>query len=240
MNKLLTVALCATISAQAFSAGIFSLAMDQQVNNGAGNVIYPYNDSQFPLEIGTNGAFTRAKMKPGAGWYYGPFVSFRRMLGHDLDLSNPNTVMTFDARVFHGSTNTEPYKDANVFVRVYTGDANHAYLGYRDFNLVYGPNMSADPNKYPNWKTPVLYMNDFAKHKASIGNTDPNYTAYVGGGTFDLTKVTYMRFYGSDWKGMGDDYLDVKNLKIAAVPEPASMIALGLGAIGMLARRRRR
>ncbi len=241
MKQTILVALVFGCAAIAPADTIFSLAMDQQVNNGAGDVIYPFptGPSDFPLDIGTQGPFTRVNIIKSGGWYYGPYVSFRRALGHDIDVSDPNTIMTFWGRVYQDATNTNRYGDANIFVRLYTADADHNYLGYRDYNLVYGPNMKDDPDKYPAWKMPKLYMNDFARHKASIGNTDPNYTQYAEGGTFDVTKVCYMRFYGTDWSGKGQDFTDVKTLHVQTVPEPATLAALGIGALALLRRRKR-
>ncbi len=231
---------CVSISS---AETLFKLEMDQQVNNGAGDAIYamPTNPSGFPIEIGTQGDFTRCQIRQGGGWWYGPFVSFRRAIGHDLDISDPKTIMTFFGRVYNDATNTNPYDDANIFVRLYSADENEGWLGWRDYSLVYGPKMKDNPDKYPGWLMPKLFLNDFAAHKAEIGNTDPNYTAYGEGqngtGVFDVTKVAYMRFYGTDWTGKGADYVDVRDLHVQTVPEPASLIALGVGALALLRKR---
>ena len=52
-------------------------------------------------------------------------------------------------------------------------------------------------------------------------------------------------FYGTDWYGTGNDYVDFRNVSISAVPEidPAgigSVMALVSGTFVLLERRRRR
>ena len=154
------------------------------------------------------------------GYYWGPYVSLPRAGLQYLDLSNKRSTVEFDARYFQSpSTNTNPYFDAPVFVILWDTDyksvGTHAFY-WRTYEWQH---ISFHPATYSPW--------------------------YWGDPTINLSRITQIGFYGTDWAGTGDDYVDFKNLTISAVPEidPAgvgSVVALITGGLALLERRRRR
>ena len=79
------------------------------------------------------------------------------------------------------------------FVSTYEDDGE-TYRGRRDFDNVY----SAQSDDYPNWTHIVV--------NASPGDN---------GGDFEPNNVSRIRFYGNNYLGTGDDFLDYKNLVLA-------------------------
>jgi hypothetical protein len=151
-------------------------------------------------------------MLVGGGWYHGPWVRLLYACYGTVDLSLPNMRLQFDARYFQDATNwacdpadpncePQPYQDAPIFVTFRDANGKRGSL-----EIVYGPDMRTDPDKYPNWKhvdVPVdIKTGDF---------TDPG---------FDLTKVIRVEFFGTDWGGTGWDEVDIKNLWIGEVAPP--------------------
>jgi len=213
-----------------------SIPMDAQINLGytyntqspSGDAIYPaFNtDTQtfFP------GSHVRHSLVAGGGaggWYY-QYVDLNlagiTTPGNGLDLSAPGSTVTFDTRYYQNAeTNTNPYGDAPVFLRLYTyGADGNTYLGYRDYSIVYATQPDWNNPPYPTWTTVTVDVNNA-----------PNIS---DGGTFDVTNVSRVRWYGTDWSGAGDDFVDFKNLVIT--PEPTALVLLTLGG-ALLARRRR-
>ncbi len=234
---LLAVAALLVVGTAALAALPVSIPMDQQINLGytynsqspSGDAIYPaFNaDTQtfFP------GSHVRHNLVYGGGagsWWY-QYVDLNlagiTTPGSGLDLSAADAKIEFDARYFQDpEMNTNPYGDAPIFVRIYTyGADGNTYLGYRDYGIVYGPNSSNPPYGawYPTWWHLTI---------------DVNGATHTDGGSFDVTNVSRIRFYGTDWSGQGTDFVDFKNLLIT--PEPAALVLLALGGV-MVARRRR-
>jgi len=216
------------------SSILVSLPLDAQINLGytynsqspSGDAIYPAfnSDTQtfFP------GSHVRHNLLYGGGagsWYY-QYVDFNlagiTTPGNGLDLSAAGSTVTFDTRYYQDpEMNTNPYGDAPVFLRLYTyGADGNTYIGYRDYSIVYATQAPWSNPPYPTWTTVTV---------------DVNATAYTQGGTFDVTNVSRLRWYGTDWSGVGTDFVDFRNLVIT--PEPGTLALLGLGI--MLAARRR-
>ncbi|MFZ7112939.1 MAG: PEP-CTERM sorting domain-containing protein [Desulfatiglandales bacterium] len=172
-------------------------------------------------------------MVPTPGWWY-QYVDLNlagiTTPGNGLDLSSPDATLSFETRFYQDSqTNTNPYGDAPVFLRIYTYDTDgDTYLGYRDYSIVYATQNPWSDQPYPTWTTVTVDLND-------IGS-------YTDGGTFDITNMSRVRWYGTDWSGGGDDFVDFRNLTIntgAPIPEPATMILLGSGLLGLAGLRRK-
>jgi len=151
--------------------------------------------------------------------------------GYGLDLSGSGATMSFDTRFYQDpQTNTNPYVDAPVFLRIYTYDTDgDTYLGHRDYSIVYATQSPWSDSPYPTWTNVTVNFNS---------------TAYSQEYSFDITNVSRIRFYGTDWSGTGDDFVDFRKLTIddgisAPVPEPATMLLLGLGLIGLAGVRRK-
>jgi len=217
-------------------ADVVTVPMNQQINLGYtynsqspnGDAIYPAFNSDTQT-IYPDGAlepegFTRHNLVtvPG-GWYY-QYLDLNlagiTIPGDGLDLSASDVTLSFDVRYYQDpNTNSNPYGDAPVFLRLYTyGADGNTYLGNRDFGIVYAT-QSGDP-PYPDWTTVTVNV-----------NLDP----FTDGGTFDITDVSRIRWYGTDWSGGGDDFVDFKNVVIT--PEPASLIPLLAGLLLVLRRR---
>ncbi|MBP7747884.1 MAG: PEP-CTERM sorting domain-containing protein [Phycisphaerae bacterium] len=231
-TALIVMALLAPVAAM--SSILVSLPLDAQINLGytynsqspSGDAIYPAfnSDTQtfFP------GSHVRHNLLYGGGagsWYY-QYVDFNlagiTTPGNGLDLSAAGSTVTFDTRYYQDpEMNTNPYGDAPVFLRLYTyGADGNTYIGYRDYSIVYATQAPWSDPPYPTWTTVTV---------------DVNATAYTQGGTFDVTNVSRLRWYGTDWSGVGTDFVDFRNLVIT--PEPGTLALLGLGI--MLAARRR-
>jgi len=154
------------------------------------------------------------------GYYWGPYIYLPRAGLQSLDLSSNGSTVEFDARYFQSpSTNTNPYGDAPVFVILW--DTSFKYVATHAFywHAYEWQHISFHPATYYPW--------------------------YWGDPTIDLSRITLIGFYGTDWAGTGDDYVDFKNLTLTAVPEinPAgvgSVVALVTGGISLLERRRKR
>ena len=231
-TALIVMALLAPVAAM--SSILVSLPLDAQINLGytynsqspSGDAIYPAfnSDTQtfFP------GSHVRHNLLYGGGagsWYY-QYVDFNlagiTTPGNGLDLSAAGSTVTFDTRYYQDpEMNTNPYGDAPVFLRLYTyGADGNTYIGYRDYSIVYATQAPWSDPPYPTWTTVTV---------------DVNATTYTEGGAFDVTNVSRLRWYGTDWSGVGTDFVDFRNLVIT--PEPGTLALLGLGI--MLAARRR-
>lgn len=236
----------AGLAASVTSASLVSIPMDQQITHATkttdqsplGQAIYEpatFGDDSLTVIPGVGSQLTQANsqlwQQTGAdGWYY-MYLDLNLAGVGEVDVTGQT--LTFDARVYQeDSTWTNPdtgepvtraaYQDANIFVRVYTYAADGiTYQGHSDFGIVYGPNAGNYPfgNWYPTWSPVTIDL--------STGAT---------GGAFDPTRVSRIRWYGTDWNGNGNDFVEVRNVVIT--PEPASLILAALGAV--LLRRRSR
>ncbi len=236
---LMAVAALLAVGTAALAVPLASVPMNTQINLGytyssqspSGNAIYPAfnSDTQtiFPDEAMEAQGFTRHNLTtvPGGWWYQYVDLNLAGVTvpGAGLNLSAAGSTVEFDARYFQGGENTNPFGDAPIFVRLYNYAADgNTYVGHRDYGIVYGPNSTNPPYGawYPTWWHVTI---------------DVNATPHTDGGTFDVTNVSRIRWYGTDWSGMGQDFVDLKNLVIT--PEPTSLVLLALGGL-LLARRR--
>lgn len=228
-------------------ANLVAVSMDQQITHPTkttdqspnGDAIYEptnFGDDSLSILPGVGARLTQSDSRPTApqptdGWYY-MYLDLNLAGYGEVDMTGQ--VMTFDARVYQeDSTWYDPttdqmvtrsaYSDANIFVRLYTYAADGVtYQGHRDFGIVYGPNADNYPfgDWYPTW-SPVT--------------VDPN-TSGADGGVFDITRVSRIRWYGTDWNGNGNDFAEVRNVVIT--PEPASLALLTIGGLALIRRRR--
>lgn len=230
MKRFIVASFIGVVAVPAFATTLVDIKLDQQINIGLGDAIYSQTtDATLSfVDDGTN-KFARSALK-GGGWYYSPRIDLVKAGIGSVSFADPLTVLSIDLRYFQGGDNTNPYGDAPVFLRIYSYDGA-TLLGYRDYGIIYGPNMTQDPDKYPNWKTVKVFLNDSTKN----AYTDTN----SSGTGFNIGSVNQLRFYGTDWAGKGQDYMDAKNLKVETVPEPATMAVLGLGALALIKRRRK-
>ena len=201
----------------------YRLPLDQQIDIGQGSAIYQPTSPLLTFESEPEGGFARMHLTSGngqGGYYWGPYIYLPRAGLQSLDLSSNGSTVEFDARYFQSpSTNTNPYGDAPVFVILW--DTSFKYVATHAFywHAYEWQHISFHPATYYPW--------------------------YWGDPTIDLSRITLIGFYGTDWAGTGDDYVDFKNLTLTAVPEinPAgvgSVVALVTGGISLLERRRKR
>ncbi len=212
------------------------IPLDQQINIGAlynaqspaGDAIYPaFNADTITFESDGVG-FARHHITDFGGWWY-QYVDLNlagiTTPGVGLDLTSPQARVSFEVRFFHDAqTNTNPYADAPVFLRLYTyaSDGN-TYLGHCDYSIVYGTQAPFSNPPYPTW---------------TFITVDVNAAPSTTGGVFDMTNVSRLRWYGTNWTGHGDDFVDFRNLDIGIVPEPSTALVAILSGL-IFARPRR-
>lgn len=188
---LLLTVLCLFLIGPIQAEVLVDLPLDKQVNIGLGDAISGY--SSFTSDSGD--AFMRKLLLSGqgsGGYYWGPYIDLVKAgYGPYLDLSIPGTTIEYTARYFQGNGNTNPYYDAPIFV--YLTDVNEKSGG---LGISYG----SQPNPtYPSWITCTDDM------------TTGDYPTDSG---FDISKVARVSFWGTDWSGVGNDFIDIKNLKV--------------------------
>jgi hypothetical protein len=232
------------LAASVAGANLVSLSMDQQIihpekttdQSPLGHAIYEpanFGDDTLTVIPGVGSRLTQSDSRPGTGgdgWYY-MYLDLNLAGIGEVDVTGQT--MSFDARIYQEDSTwydpgtdqmvTRPaYSDANIFVRVYTYAADGVtYQGHSDFGIIYGPNDGHYPfgDWYPTW-SPVSI--DLASGAV--------------GGAFDPTRVSRIRWYGTDWNGNGNDFTEVRNFVIT--PEPASLALLAIGGLALLRRRR--
>jgi hypothetical protein len=212
VKQLLLVVLVAL--APAAMANLVDMSLDSQINIGQGDAIIAQAGGtiSFPSDEGSDMGVQMTMA--GNGYYYGPRIYFVRAGYSALDLSASEATLSIDLKAFQGGGNPTPFGDCNIFVRLYSGTADLPST-YRDFGLLYGPNATVWPfGDWANWNRLNLNING-ATHSDSAG--------------FDITAVTQMRLYGTDWAGTGQDWIAAKDLAIT--PEPATLALLGLAAL---------
>ena len=165
---------------------LLEIPMDAQIELGSGPAISRH--TAFLEEDGTG--FCRTFTNPGS-WYDGPLIDLQRAgYSQGVDFSAPGTRIEYTARYFQGGGNTNPYGDAPIFVALGDINGNWVWLG-----ISYGPN--PDPT-YPEWITVTDDM-------TFDGNPPQG---------FDLSRITHVSFFGTDWAGTGDDFVDIRNFRV--------------------------
>jgi len=171
-------------------AGVLvDIPLDQQVNIGLGDAIT--NHTTFGSDPG--GGYVRRDLTPdngAGGWYFGPTIDvIKAGYGPYVDMSGDDVIIEYTARYFQGGGNTNPYADAPIFIQLMDSEGRGRSLG-----ISYGP----QPNPtYPEWIT--------CQNTVVPGEGDPS---------FDPTKVVRIEFFGTDWAGTGDDFIEIRNLRV--------------------------
>lgn len=220
--SLLLVLAGTSLAAQADSV---TVPLDQQIDVGLGNAITPDDKTpggldRITFETEGGAGFLRFHLVEDngmAGYYLGPSIDLLLAGIGILDLSQPDCRVAFDARYYQDPvTNTSPYSDAPVFVELVTDLGDRAGTQAHYWSTYEWMHIEFCPATYGNW--------------------------YTGNPNLDLAHIAAIGFWGTDWSGTGDDYVDFRNLTITSaggvVPEPATLSFVGLG-IGLLALRRR-
>lgn len=179
--------------AAATAAGtLVDIPLGGQINIGLGDAITDH--TSFGSDAG--GAFVRRALtlnNGAGGWYFGPRIDLVKAgYGPYVDLSGPGTTVEYRARYFQGNGNTDPYGDAPIFIQLIDINGKSGGLG-----MSYGPN----PNPtYPEWIT--------CTDEVVVGDwpTDPD---------FDISKVVAVMFFGTDWAGVGNDFVEIQYLRFS-------------------------
>ncbi len=254
-SLLLVTAVMLAASASALAQTVITYPMDAQINLGGGgtndspdgDAIYiPTWNSREYLEFMSDepDGYTRCWIQgldpnSAGGYYYGPYIDFVLAGDGPFDFTGAPSTLEFDCRYNQDPfSNGNPYDDAPIFCRVYTfDDPNDVYQGYMDFGLVYqtGPlNQCVDkPTGYPEWKHVVVDTAD-----NSIDYNCDNQNDRSTGGVFDMTHVSRMRFWGTDWQATGlgpaNDWIDIKNVVLTLYPPPCDYDLDGDGDVDLL------
>lgn len=190
-----------------------SIELDQQINLSG----QPNDDAIFPvsgillLSFETDGSdgWTRV-LAQGANWYHGPRIDLNLAGVGPISVAGGGT-LEFDARYFQDPvTNPSPNEDAPIFVRLYSSDEAGTITGYRDYGMVYQTSLGwacTPVAQYPNWQHISVDLGNLAGDPNCDGTPD-----VADFGDFDAARVTAIHFYGTDWSGTGDDFVDFKNL----------------------------
>jgi hypothetical protein len=222
--KLLLVAVGASA---VYADTTISIPLDAQINTGVTdvNVDSPNGDALYvpPWDPNTHHSFTSEAGDDfsrlnfdGNQWYYF-YIDFV-LAGYDVDIS-PGGSFTVDIRYYQDLvTNTNPYADAPVFCRFYTYVLNaqneYEYQGYRGWDFIYATNdfqgIDCIDAPYPTWTNcGIPDIKDL-----TYSTTCDGVERGSEGGTFDETQITRFRFYGTDWEGNGDDFVDLMNYEL--------------------------
>ncbi len=188
----------AAASTPAGAAVIVDIPLDAQIDIGLGPAITGH--TSFESEGGVG--FVRKYVTP-RGWYFGPSVDLVKAgYGPWVDLSRPGTQMRFLARYFQGGGNTNPYGDAPIFVTLKDVNGRSGGLG-----ILYGPR--PDP-LFPEWAE-------------CVDSAEPDHWPLDPG--FDASRVVAVEFFGTDWSGTGDDFIDIRSLRfvVPRVFEPVPL-----------------
>ncbi len=195
------------------------IEMDEQIN------LDPEQSSDHDAIFGNSGGtigfmpdadgWTRMTLN-GGGWYY-IYVDLLRAGENPISVAGGGT-LEFDARYYQDATNTGPYEDAPIFVTLYSSNEAGQQTGSRSYGMVYqtGGGWECDPlPQYPSWVRVSIDLGDLLGDANCDGTPD-----VVESGDFDPNRVTRIAFYGTDWYGAGDDFVDIRNLSINVNPHP--------------------
>ncbi len=193
------------------------ISFDEQIDYGYGEAIVPdygvfYQTFTDP-ETGNNWPWVRTYLV-GGDWYYGPVVDLQKACWGTVDLSGPNMALRFSGRYFQDANNwnpfvfgdpndpLEPYEDSPVGILLQDSTGKTGWLGW-----LIGPDMRNAPDRYPNWRNVDIPV---------VINPDPGFTD----AGFDLSRVVRVWFFGTDWGGLGSDFVDIRDLWIGQTAPP--------------------
>ncbi len=187
-NYLSSVVLASLIiSSYGLAAVIASLPLDSQIDIGLGPAITGHQ--AFGSENGIGFVQRNLTQGNGAGtMWYGPDINLTKAgYGPYVDLSKQGARIEFTARYFQGNGNSKPYDDAPIMVKIVDANGKTAWLG-----TAYGPK----PNPtYPAWLTATK----------SVSGAPSN---------VDKSKIVTVGFYGADFFGTGNDFVQIRNLRL--------------------------
>lgn len=191
MSRLVFLVVVLISVAVAFAGGLCAavlvdLPLDRQVNLGTGDAITGHDG--FGSEGGVGYLIRNLTDGNGAGgWYDGPRIDLVKAgYGPGVDLSRTGARIQYTARYFQGGGNTDPYGDAPIFINLVDADGTSC-----DFGISYGP--TPDPT-YPEW---ITVTENLAEASADL----------------DLSAIVSIGFFGTDWSGTGDDFVQIRHLK---------------------------
>ncbi len=182
--------------------GQYDLALipfDAQIDTGAGPAITPASQWTFEPPDDTLDNFGRFHLyagQGGGGWYYS-VVDFTKAGFGTINISSCYARMNIDVRYYQEQGT---YADAPVVARFYdTAGKVRSWWFHRD---------TADVH-YPTWQHHEVYLNNNTMSPPTAGWFDAD---------FNPAAVTKVEFFGTDWSGTGNDYVDLNNLVISNDP----------------------
>lgn len=183
---ILTMSVTLLVPAGLWAAVLVDLPLDKQINIGLGDAIRDHSGLGSDAGVG----FVIRNLTPGSGageWYVGPSIDLVKAgYGPHVDLSHPGARIEYTARYFQGGGNSNPYGDAPIFVTLIDEDGTSCDMG-----ISYGP----QPNPtYPQWLTVT----------EDLSEASPE---------LDLAHIVGIGFFGTDWAGVGADFIQIRNLR---------------------------
>jgi hypothetical protein len=184
-----------------------SIPMNQQINVGQGNAITGPGALSFqPANPGAGEPDGWCK-NPIPGGVDGPRIDLTKAGLGSVDISDPNTVMEVDVRIYH----EHEYNDAGMVLML--RDTSNRWRNY-GYNTPGGLNSYLHDN---NWSHRTYVLNDYARQAWDLGGSNAN---------FDPTHVNYITWSASDWQNTGNDWTGAKKLVIRIADPPPTIGAI--------------
>ncbi len=182
------------------------IPMDAQINNGLGDVIYTptgddlnafwaagdFTDNYIGEDPGGNSIdHTIALIIPGGGWYYGPQIDLLAACYGAVDMSGDGAQVEFEAAYVFPPP---PGEDHPIGLTLFDAYGNRRFFGMYQ---------NADT-----WESRL--------HTMDVYDTNVDFSDEA----FDPSLVVKAQFWGTNWNGTGQSYLQLRNFLMTPGTSP--------------------